>query len=163
MNYSYGYGNYVPSNNKYTDLYSYSSKMNYSGDKATMTFMKKNNMSYDTQDIVEPYMGLVRGNLFGSLYEPYKNYKAQEINVDNERASMLGQFQMYNFAVTDLNLYLDVYPNDNKAFNLLKEYSKAMKDISDKYVRKYGPLTIDEDMGNNFEWINSPWPWEASK
>lgn len=163
MNYSYGYGNYVPNNNNYSDLYSYNKKMNYSGDKATMTFMKKSNMSNTAQYIVEPYIGLVRGNLFNDLYEPYKNYKAQEINVNSERASMLGQIQMYSFAITDLNLYLDLYPNDSKAFNLLKEYSKAKDDIYKKYVIKYGPTTVDESIGNTFNWINSPWPWEESK
>lgn len=161
MNYSYG--EYVHSKKNYSDLYSYKNKMNYSGDKATMTLMGKNTMSMNSQEIVQPYLGLVRGNLFNNLYDPYKNYKAQEINVNSERASMLGQIQMYNFAVTDLNLYLDVRPNDTKALNLLKEYSKAKEEIVKKYVMKYGPLTVDETIGNSFNWINSPWPWERDK
>lgn len=167
MNYNYDYGNYTPSvNSGYTGMYGYDKKMNYKGDKANITFMSKDNVGYmsnNNQQLVQPYLGLIRGNLFDNQYEPYRNYKPMEIEVNNEISSLLGQIQMYNFAVVDLNLYLDTNPNDKKALQLLKEYAKTEKELWQQYEMKYGPLMVNNITANNFNWIDNPWPWEEIK
>jgi spore coat protein JB len=173
MNYNYDYGNYMPSMNVIPKSYGYDNKMSYKGNQAKVTFMDKNNMNnkvpvgygntmVSNSQLVEPYVGFIRGNLFNNLYDPYKNYKPSDIEVSNERESLLGQIQMYNFAVTDLNLYLDLYPNDTRAVQMLEEYSKAKKELSNQYEMKYGPLMVSDVVGNNFDWIDNPWPWEAN-
>ena len=70
---------------------------------------------------MDPYMGFVRGNLFENLYEPYKNYKVKDLNPTNEKDAMLLQLMQYNFALVELNLYLDVNPDDNNALNLYND------------------------------------------
>lgn len=126
-------------------------------DNAQMKMMNK-------QQSLDPYKGFMRGNLFDGLYEPYKNYKPSEINPTNEREAMLAQWQQYNFALVDLNLYLDTHPNDQEALNLFKKYKDIKRQITDKYEKKYGPLTFTGDIStSSWNWINSPWPWEVIK
>lgn len=174
MNYNYDYGNYMMG---YPNTYSYGNNMNYKGSNAKTTFMNNKKKDNDIKlnfipnmdnannnlDLVDPYVGLIRGNLFDNLYDPYKNYKARDIDVNNERDSLLGQIQMYRFAIIELNLYLDVYPNDIRALQLLKEYVKEEKELCKQYEMRYRALTVDGVSGNEFNWIESPWPWEVSK
>jgi len=112
--------------------------------------------------ITEPYKGFIRGNMFENLYEQYKNYKPMNINSTNERENLLNQLQQYAFALIDLDLYLDVNPNDSSAIKLYNNYLGIKKQIMDKYENMYGPLTLDSDdlNKNSWVWIRSPWPWE---
>ena len=43
----------------------------------------------DKTELIEPYEGLVKGNLFANLYDPYKNYRPMELDPDNERDALL--------------------------------------------------------------------------
>lgn len=114
-------------------------------------------------DTVEPYEGLIRGNLFENLYDPYKNYKARKLDANNEREALLYQVMQYKFALIELNLYLDTNPNDKSAIELFNKYQKIEKQMCEQYERMYGPLTIDSNYLNNnsWTWKNSPWPWEG--
>lgn len=115
-----------------------------------------------TNSILEPYPGFMRGNMFANLYEGYKNYRPQEINSSNERENLLNQWQEYDFALIDLDLYLDTHPNDSKAIQLYNNYLKMKEQICKKYESMYGPLTLNSSdfNQNNWVWIRSPWPWE---
>lgn len=164
-NYQYEMNNISDRNYKYDMMPNYMknipNSINYipNMDNAQIKMMEKN-----TQ-ILEPYQGYIRGNLFANLYDPYKNYKPSEINSTNEKESLLYQWQQYNFALTDLDLYLDVHPNDSKALNLYNKYLSIKKQITDKYESMYGPLTLgSNDLGNNtWKWVDNPWPWEGDK
>lgn len=117
----------------------------------------------ESDQIIEPYEGLRRGNIFGNLYEPYKNYKPGELEPNNEREALLYQIMQYKFALIELNLYLDTNPSDRNAIELYNKYLKIEKEMCKKYENMYGPLTLDSDdlNENRWEWINSPWPWEV--
>lgn len=162
---NYDFINYVPGNNL-----DYMKNMNYTNDPGMMMFMNNpgSSMGGSTNyslDILEPYEGFMRGNLFKSLYDPYKNYKYDEVEAKNERQSLLNQLLMYKFAAIDLGLYLDVNPNDSTAVRMFNEYQKMEKQLSKQYENTYGPLTLDSDSLNNrtWTWIDSPWPWEEIK
>lgn len=108
--------------------------------------------------------GYIRGNMFENLYNPYKNYKPQEITTNNEKETLLNKVRQYRFAMIDLNLYLDNYPNDTNVIKIFNNYQNLEKQACYEYESKYGPLTID-DMSNNVNtwiWDNSPWPWEVN-
>ncbi len=77
------------------------------------------------------------------------------------KKEMLRKIQEYSFAIVELALYLDTHPEDQKAICLHKEYSKKLKDLSDKYQKVYGPLTIKYPC-NKWRWLEEPWPWERS-
>ena len=79
-----------------------------------------------------------------------------------EKEEMLQQIRCYDFAITELALYLDTHPTDDKALCLHRKYCREAKDLKEKYQKDYGPLT---NFGSSYiqnpdAWIDSPWPWE---
>ena len=121
-----------------------------------------NNMN---NDLAEPKVALDRGNLFNNLYDPYRNYKYRELKPSTKREELLLNILMHNFALTELNLYLDVNPRDTSMINLYNRYLTNKKRLVDEYEKNFGPLTLDGlNMGDNdWNWSKSPWPWEGTK
>ena len=123
----------------------------------------QSNNNYNNQ-ILEPYEGLIRGNLFANLYDPYKNYKIQKLNPKTESSALKNQWQQYNFALTDLSLYLDLHPSDQNALALYNQYNQILKQIEEKYNSMYPPLSQDSiyiTKNNNWNWLTASWPWEG--
>lgn len=104
--------------------------------------------------------GFLRGNMFRDEYKPYKYLTFVNIVPKNDREAKMFNVMQYAFAITDMNLYLDLNPNDTKAVNLLKELIRAEKDAKEEYERTYGPLEVCDVKGNTFDWIKGPWSWE---
>ena len=73
-----------------------------------------------------------------------------------ERREMIEQIRCYDFAITELALYLDTHPEDEKALCLHRKYCKYVKDLKDKYQKVYGPLTIHYPC-NKWRWLEEPW------
>lgn len=113
-------------------------------------------------DVLTPKEGLAIGNLFLNSYMPYRHYKPRELRARNEREDLLLKIQELCFAQNDLNLYLDMHSEDQKMYELFKEYTKEAKRLSDLYSEKYGPLELSNDLGASYEWFKNPWPWEVS-
>lgn len=80
-------------------------------------------------------------------------------NEMTNREEMAMQIKAYQFAITDIALYLDTHPEDEKALCLHREYTRRLKDLRDKYQKVYGPLTIEYPC-NKWRWLEEPWPWE---
>ena len=159
--YGFDYMNYItnmPSKMMNMDNNNYMNQMKDKNKTNSNNYLEQMNKIFkmkENDQILEPYEGLIRGNMFGNLYEPYKNYKPEELNPNNEREALLYQIMQYKFSLIELNLYLDTNPSDRNAIEL---YNKCKK-----YENMYGPLTLDSnDLNENrWEWINSPWPWEV--
>ena len=84
----------------------------------------------------------------------------KERTVDCEkRREMMQEIRCCEFAITELALYLDTHPDDEKALCLHRKYCKQAKDLKDKYQKVYGPLTINYPC-NKWRWLEEPWPWE---
>ena len=77
-----------------------------------------------------------------------------------EREILLKKISTYQFAVFDLQLFLDTHPNDKKTLEKMYEYKNAVKPLIKEYEEKYGPLTKSMTSSNNWSWIMGPWPWE---
>ncbi len=64
------------------------------------------------------------------------------------------------FALDEVNLYLDVYPNCREA---LAYYHKLMA-VREKLVAEYEMKSPITHYGNrsttSWDWIESPWPWQ---
>lgn len=114
------------------------------------------------KQIYDPYNGFIRGNMFPELYNSYKLNKPFEITPMNEQAELLTYVDALTFAMIDLNLYLDVYPNDRGALELFNQYRMQADEYTKKYESKYGPLELTSNSLNTFPWAwdNAPWPWE---
>ena len=76
-----------------------------------------------------------------------------------DRREMAIKIKEYQFAVTDIALYLNTHPEDKKALCLHREYTKMLKELRDQYQKVYGPLTIEYPC-NKWRWLEEPWPWE---
>ena len=114
-----------------------------------------------TLNVVSPMEGFLRGNMFKDEYEPYKNLTYFKLSPSNDKERLLYQVMAYSFAINDLNLYLDLHPDNKGMLDLFKKYVKEEKELCNEYVNKYGPLEVNEVKGQKFDWINSPWPWET--
>lgn len=120
--------------------------------------------NFDNQNnnlnLFDPYEGYLKGNAFKDEYKPYKNYKVAKINIASEKDEMLAKIGEDSFMMHDLNLYLDVNPNDLDALNKFIMYRNKLNDEIMKYERKYGPLGIKSEVNNNdnFNWVSN-WPW----
>ena len=75
------------------------------------------------------------------------------------RESLTKKIMELKFAIIDVSLYLNAHPNDNRALCLHNEYTRKFKELTDKYQRVYGPLTIEFPC-NKWRWLEMPWPWE---
>ena len=79
---------------------------------------------------------------------------------ENTRAEMLNEIKCLAFAIQELALYLDTHPDDEKALCLHNKYCREYRDLTDKYQKVYGPLTINYPC-NKWRWLEEPWPWEG--
>ena len=165
MNNFNDYYNYL--NNNYNDMNFMTDPNNMIYDMNTMTafpntFMMPNNNISDNSNITDSQTGFKRGNLFNNLYSEYKNYKPNDLKANSEREDLTMQIDEQRFAIIEMNLYLDIYPNDKNALNKFNSYLRKEKELINLYESKYGPMTISSPVQtDNWLWNNSPWPWEV--
>lgn len=164
LNDYYNYLNNYNDMNFMTNPNAMMNDMNYQTMFPNNFIVPNSNNNNNNNDILDSQMGFKRGNLFNSLYDEYKNYKPQELKVNNERDDLILQIDENRFAMIELGLYLDLYPNDINALNIFNSYLKRKNDLINLYESKYGPLSLDSMVQtNNWLWDNSPWPWEVQK
>lgn len=113
--------------------------------------------------LYSPEEGYMRGNLFPELYDSYKNYKPVLLRATDEQSKMLLELSAISFANHELNLYLDLHPNDESVLTLFNDYRRKTNTLMNEYENKYGPLTINSDSLNAspFLWEADVWPWEG--
>ncbi len=110
----------------------------------------------------EPRNGVVRGTLFPGLDLPYRG----KINREPLSRSHLHDLQTLAFAITELGEYLDTHSNDQKAFQLYRNYVRMYKEGRAQYEAIHGPMTQREAADQDcYNWLKDPWPWdyEANK
>ncbi|MDE6020911.1 MAG: spore coat protein CotJB [Ruminococcus sp.] len=79
----------------------------------------------------------------------------------NERRELLCTLQQYDFALYDLQLYLDSHPECKEAMQKYKKYKAMRQNILEQYTRLYGPVRADQsDTNEKWNWVQNPWPWE---
>ena len=101
---------------------------------------------------------LQTGTLFPGLDLPFKAAIQVRTKLPN---TALVELMALDFAVTELNLYLDTHPQDQEALGLYASYIKLAKEGREKYTAKYGPLDSAElVLEDGYTWLNDPWPWE---
>ena len=140
--------------NMYRDYYNYQNN-NYN--------LPSYNQDKNYVKLYEPYQGLIRGNMFPELYNTYKSNVPIEIIPENEQATLLTNIDSLEFALTDLALYLDIYPDNEFMLKQFNNIRVGMNELIYEYQRKYGPLCLNNDALNKYPytWIKSPWPWES--
>lgn len=137
-------------------MYNYRDYYNYMNNTYNQPVYKDSNKLFDN------YNGFIRGNMFPHLYNTYKSNEPYPIKPSNEQTKILTDIDALTFSLIDMNLYLDVNPEDR---NIIKQYNEnlgKLKQYIDMYQDKYGILLPNSMSLNKYpwQWINSPFPWE---
>ena len=81
----------------------------------------------------------------------------------NDKQKLFKKICEIDFALHELNLFLDTHPESEKALRLLSEYRDMRKAAVNDYENRFGKLIItpcDTPVTKPWLWIKSPWPWE---
>ncbi|MGM9834954.1 MAG: spore coat protein CotJB [Bacilli bacterium] len=114
------------------------------------------------KELFSPKEALMYGNMSKDEYVPYKNYQVYKIVPKTEKEECLLKIYELDQIINDLNLYLDLHPNDEYYYSLFKRYVKEFEIEKEKYERNYGPLMLYDTDYDKYLWIINPWPWESS-
>lgn len=73
------------------------------------------------------------------------------------------EIQKVDFALVELNLFLDTHPADMQALQQFNQLAQLRKQLMASFEQKYGPQM---NFGNSFsrypwQWIDTPWPWQV--
>ena len=144
----------------YTDMYN-TMNNSYNNPYDNMLYNMMNNEK-EKKSLYDPYNGFIRGNLFKDLYDPYKREEPYEIKPMNAQAELLTNIDALAFAMIDLNLLLDIRPDNREAIELYNKYKVEKEKLTKEYEKKFGPITSDSAELNSFPWgwIDMPWPWD---
>lgn len=108
-----------------------------------------------------PELALIHGNAFKNEYLPYKNYKVKRIVATNEKESLFLTMIAYFNICHDIQLRLDINPDNIELLNELKKYQKAYYDARKKYDAyddQLCPYHIGEgDRKYRYVYTKSPW------
>lgn len=84
-------------------------------------------------------------------------------NNDMSKQEMMDEISRLDFAVTELNLFLDTHPNEAEALSTFSKAASTLKSLKHDYAKKYGPIYVtDSSSVAPFEWVadNNKWPWQ---
>ena len=108
-----------------------------------------------------PQRAIARGTLFPGLDLPFMGL----INKDLPDTP-LGELMALDFAVDELELYLDTHSDDKEAFDMYQTILALSEKARVEYADRFGPITQRDMLGaEKYCWLKDPWPWdiEASK
>lgn len=77
-----------------------------------------------------------------------------------EKETLLRKIQELEFALVELNLYLDSHPNCEKALRYYQELLADHQKLADSYEEKFGALTAAGNCADEWNWVMTPFPWE---
>lgn len=121
------------------------------------------NMTNNNMTLFDPNTGYSRGNLFSNLYSEYKNYKPRQLTSNDPKTKLWLELSENLFAAHEINLYLDINPDDDSMIQLFNDYRRKANKLKKEYESKYGPICTSSDMMDNspFPWLINSFPWEG--
>lgn len=79
------------------------------------------------------------------------------------KAELKKRIYEYDFALHELNLFLNSHPTNKKAMELLAEYRRGRAALVAEYTARFGQYIVcpsDVPVSGCWEWLKGPWPWE---
>ena len=84
-----------------------------------------------------------------------------DMTQSKECKQLYAKLQRLDFAITELALYLDNYPDNAAALDYYRKLITERETIATAYTQACGPMTIyDNNSPTLWEWGQSPWPWQ---
>lgn len=79
-----------------------------------------------------------------------------------EYGDILRRLQEVQFALIELQLYLDMNPEDERAVQQYNGLSEQLMNLKLAYERQRGPLMQYgfSPSPRRWAWVRTPWPWE---
>jgi len=107
---------------------------------------------------------LETGTIFKDLFHSYKITPTKPVP-QTESEKLMFAIQTYAIAAIDLNLYLDVHPNDANAVELFNAINKKLNEKIEEYEKKYGDISLQSQnkMTVPWSWLETNWPWEGNE
>lgn len=81
---------------------------------------------------------------------------------NSSKQKLMRAYQAYSFAVYDILLYLDAYPNCREAIQTYNKYMKMATKAKAEYESMYGPITAPTET-ECWDWTSAPWPWQIGE
>ena len=104
----------------------------------------------------------MNGNLAGGMNNGVNNGMGNNGGSQRGCRDTLNRIRAVDFAMTEANLYLDVYPDSKEALAFYHQLKDERERLVASYERQCGPLSVKgNESRNDWNWISSPWPWEA--
>lgn len=80
--------------------------------------------------------------------------------MEMNKAELYKRIMQLAFVKNELELFLDTHPSCRAA---LEHYYRTVDEYNTlvgEYEGKYGPLTASANVGEKWNWIKGPWPWD---
>ncbi|WP_139489753.1 spore coat protein CotJB [Brevibacillus dissolubilis] len=80
-----------------------------------------------------------------------------------EYSDTLRRLQEVEFGLVELQFYLDINPEDQRAIHQYNYLSDELHRLKHQYELKHGPLMqygFSQSPANQWAWVSTPWPWE---
>lgn len=115
--------------------------------------------------LYSPEEGFNKGNMFSNLYEQYKNYRPKELVGNNDMEKLFLELARICFAKHDIQLYLDLHPDDVSMIQLFNDYRERENKLLKMFESKYGVINTDSDSLDQtpFVWATEKFPWEVNR
>ena len=99
------------------------------------------------------------GNIPTADRHPTAPQRQNQCDTMSEEALLL-YIQRLDFVKVELQLYLDGYPECQNALRYYREVVANLKEATDEYEMKYGPITATGTRGDAWLWCKGKWPWQ---
>ena len=79
------------------------------------------------------------------------------------KAELMCKIHELDFALHELELFLDSHPTNQKAMELLSKYRKRHHELVSLYEENFGSYIVtkkDVPTAGCWKWLQGPWPWE---
>lgn len=81
----------------------------------------------------------------------------------NEKNILMKRIRQYDFALKELDLYLDTHPACRRGLALFRKYRALREEAVSEYTSRFGPLVPEQSRAEqSWDWTDDPWPWERS-
>ena len=81
-------------------------------------------------------------------------------NTRHGKEALLSEIRALAFAKVETALFLDTHPDSRGAVAFYRDTADKLEKLTEEYVDRFGPLTHSDVRGDDWTWVNGPWPWQ---